>query len=203
MAEHEHLSIEAPNEIVGERIVLRPWRESDAEAFYAEIDRSREHIGRWLPWPDQYHAVADTRPFLRRAAAQWLLREEFVMGIFTRDGRLVGSVGVHPRNWRAPAFEIGYWLGQGFEGKGYMSEAVRLATKLAFETLGANRVMIRCDVENHRSAAVARRCGFTYEGTIRNDTVLPPQNVRDSLWFSMIPEEYRKLKGDWEAPAPG
>jgi RimJ/RimL family protein N-acetyltransferase len=198
MPEFEHLNITLPDEVVGERIVLRPWWESDAEAFYAEVERSRAHISRWLPWPDEYHSVEDARPFLRRSAAQWLLREEFVLGIFTHEGQLVGSVGLHPRNWKAPSFEIGYWLGQSFEGKGYMSEAVRLATKLAFESLEANRVMIRCDVANERSAAVARRCGYVYEGTIRNDTVLPPRIVRDSLWFSMIPEDYQKLKPQGE-----
>jgi RimJ/RimL family protein N-acetyltransferase len=75
-----------------------------------------------------------------------------------------------------------------------MREAVRLATKLAFETLRANRVMIRCDVANQRSANVARRCGFVLEGTLRNDTVLPPRRLFDSLVFAMVPADYEKTK---------
>jgi len=190
MAESEHLGIDLPGELVGERVILRPWRESDAAAFFALVDRSREHLSRWLAWPDQYQSVDDARPFLRRSAALWLLREEFVLGIFTHAGELLGSVGLHPRNWKVSAFEIGYWIGAPYEGKGYMSEAVRLATKLAFETLGANRVMIRCDAKNERSAAVARRCGYVLEGTLRNDVVMPPQILSDALLFAMIPADY-------------
>jgi ribosomal-protein-serine acetyltransferase len=162
------------------------------------VDRSRDHLARWPPWPDAYHSVADARPFLRRSAAQWLLREEFHLGLFTREGQLLGSVGIRPRNLRVPSFEVGYWLGQAHEGKGYVSEGVRLATKLAFETLQASRVTIRCNAANERSAAVARRCGYVYEGTIRNDTVLRSRIVRDSLWFSMIPEDYQRLRSQWE-----
>lgn len=195
MAEFEHVGINLPDELVGERITLRPWRESDAPAFFDLIDRSRAHIARWLPWPGQYQSVDDARPFLRRGAALWLLREEFMSGIFNRQGELLGSVGLHPRNWQIPSFEIGYWLGAPYEGQGYMSEAVRLVTTLAFETLGANRVIIRCDAENRRSAAVARRCGFVLEGTFRNDTVMPPQILSDSLIFSMIPSDYAASRG--------
>lgn len=200
MADEERMKIELPEEIVGERIILRPWRESDAEAFFAEIDCSREHISRWLPWPDQYHQVEDARPFLRRAAALWLLREEFIFGIFGGKGELLGSVGLHSRNPHIPSFEIGYWLGASHEGRGYMSEAVRLTTTFAFETLGANRVMIRCDVANQRSAAVARRCGYLYEGTLRNDTVLPPRVLFDSLQFAMVPADYAAARASWPKP---
>jgi RimJ/RimL family protein N-acetyltransferase len=178
--ELEHQKKELPDEIIGERVVLRLWRESDAEAFHAEVDRSRDHLARWLPWPDYYHSVADARPFVRRSSAQWLLCEEFHFGVFTREGQLLGSVGIRSRNWRVPSFEIGYWLGQSHEGKGYASEA------------------IRCDAANERSAAVARRCGYVFEGTIRNDAMLGTRLIRDPLGFSMIPEDYQRRKSQWE-----
>ncbi len=187
MAEVRPILLELPDQLVGERVVLRPWRESDAAAFYALIVASREHIQRWLPWPEQYHSVDDARAFLRRQAGLWMLRENFTFGIFDASETLLGSVGLHPQNPQIPSFEIGYWLGAAFEGKGYMTEAVNLVTRLAFEVLEAKRVYIRCDAANERSAKVARRCGFVYEGTHRSDHLESDGRLTDTKFFSRVP----------------
>jgi RimJ/RimL family protein N-acetyltransferase len=70
-----------------------------------------------------------------------------------------------------------------------MTEAVSLWVKFAFETLKANRIEIRCDARNERSAAVARRLGFVLEGQLRNHMLAPDGTLRTSLIFSRIPED--------------
>ena len=89
-----------------------------------------------------------------------------------------------------PKFEIGYWLRTRFAGQGYMTEAVGGITAFAFDRLGARRVEIRCDSLNRRSARVAERAGFFLEGELRNAEVGPGGELRDTLVFSMVPEEY-------------
>jgi len=124
---------------------------------------------------------------VRRAYAQWLLREDFVVGIWRRDsGDYLGGSGLHPRDWTIPWFEIGYWLRPSAEGHGYMTEAVRLLCDLAFGCLEAQRVHIQCDARNERSAAVARRLGFVHEGTLRSHSRSPDGQLRDTLVFSRI-----------------
>jgi ribosomal-protein-serine acetyltransferase len=80
---------------------------------------------------------------------------------------LVVSSGLHRIDWDVPRFEIGYWARTPYTGQGYVTETVRGLTNFAFHTLEAKRVEIRCDANNERSAAVARRAGFTHEGTLR------------------------------------
>jgi RimJ/RimL family protein N-acetyltransferase len=70
MPELRPILIDLPDQLDGERIVLRPWRDSDSEAFFALVDQSRAHIRPWLPWPDGYQSVDDARAFLRRQAAR-------------------------------------------------------------------------------------------------------------------------------------
>ncbi len=181
--------IELPDHLIGSRVLLRPWREADAAEFYALVDQSRAHIARWLPWPEFYHSVDDALGFMRRMAAQWLTREEFTFGIIAPSGELLGSVGLHPRDWRIPSFEIGYWIGEPHQGKGYVTEAVGLVSRFAFETLGAERVQIRCDAGNERSANVARRCGFQYEGTMLHDFRTHTDELRDTMLFAKIREK--------------
>jgi RimJ/RimL family protein N-acetyltransferase len=76
-----------------------------------------------------------------------------------------------------------------------MTEAVRLLTDFAFDHLAANRVMIRCDARNTRSAAVAQRLGFILEGRMRCDNVAPDGQLRDTLVFSLVRDDAR-----WPAP---
>jgi RimJ/RimL family protein N-acetyltransferase len=186
MPDARPILIDLPSQLESERIVLRPWHDTDAEAFFALVDKSRAHIRRWLPWPDDYQSVDDAHAFLRRQEARWIAREDLAMGIFDRGGQLLGSVAMHPTDWRTPSFEVGYWIGAPHAGRGYVSEAVRIVTELAFDRLGAQRIVIRCDAENERSAAVARRCGYAHEGTMRSDHRERDGRLRDTMIFARI-----------------
>src|SRR5438309_450485 len=142
-------------ELRGQRVIVRPYRQDDAADLQAAVEESREHIRPWLPFADEHHTVDESRDWIIRCAARWMLREEFIVGIWdASDGRFVGGSGLHPRDWQVPSFEIGYWLRASAEGKGYMRETVKLLTDYAFDHLKAQRVMIRCDARNVRSAAV-------------------------------------------------
>ena len=66
----------------------------------------------------------------------------------------------------------------------------------AFETLGANRVQIRCDARNERSRRVAEGSGFVFEGRHRRDALALDGTLRDTLYFSMLREEYDTQRSD-------
>lgn len=198
MSAHEPILRDLPSELLGERVLVRPYRAGDGLAVFEAVQESREHLRRWMPWVSAHQQVEDSETFARRAAVQWMSREDLVVGIWDRESsRYLGSSGLHPKDWDVPAFEVGYWLRCSAEGHGYVSETVRLLTQLAFETLGANRLILRCDARNERSAAVARRLGFLQEGTFRSDSRDPTGALRDVLSFSLIPDDYEKLRKDW------
>jgi len=180
-----------PEELIGERVLVRPWREGDAPAIWEAIEESREQIRQWLPWVDGTKRVEDCIQTGRRSMAKWITREDLMLTIWDRSsGRYLGGSGLHRIDWDIPAFEIGYWLRTSAQGQGYMSEAVALIRRMAFEDLGANRVTIHCSSGNERSAAVARRLGFAHEGTLRNDARETDGELRDTLIFAMTPDDY-------------
>jgi RimJ/RimL family protein N-acetyltransferase len=155
-------------ELQGERVLVRPYAESDAAALQEAVAESREHL----------------RP--------WLVREDMGVGLFDAEtGRYGGGSGLHPRGWDLRFFEIGYWVRRSAEGRGYVSEAVRLLADYAFASLAANRIMIRCDVRNLRSAAVARRLGFVQEALLRNDSLALDGTLRSTLVFALTPDDPR------------
>ncbi len=177
-------------ELRGERVVVRPYRESDAQDMFEAVGESREHVRPWLPFADKHQTVEETRDLLVHWIAKWLLREDFLVGVWgSTTGRYVGSSGLHPRKWEIGYFEIGYWLRATATGNGYMTEAVKLLTDYAFTHLAARRVEIRCDERNERSAAIPRRLGFVQEGRIRNNALNTKGELHTTLVFSLTPED--------------
>jgi ribosomal-protein-serine acetyltransferase len=173
-------------ELRGERVLVRPFREGDAEALRAAVAESREHVRPWLPFADAHQTVAESRDWIVRGMALWLLREDFRLSLWEiATERFLGGIGLHPRNWDAGYFAIGYWLRQSAQGHGYLAEAARLVIGFAIAGLGANRLEIRCDARNQRSAAVAERLGFVREAHLRSQLRVPDGSLRDTLIYGL------------------
>ncbi|HET8840210.1 MAG TPA: GNAT family N-acetyltransferase [Ktedonobacteraceae bacterium] len=185
--------IEVAETLVGERALLRTFEMKDAEALFAAIEESREHFYPWYTtFSQKPHDIAETRDLIVRWQARWLLREGFLRGLFLRDsGQFLGSLGFRAEDWESRSFGLTYWLRQSAEGRGYISEAVRLLTEYLFTHLEAQRVEIRCDARNQRSAALARRLGFQEEGCLRNSRMAADGVLENTLIFSLIPSDPR------------
>jgi len=177
-------------ELRGERVVVRPYRESDAQALFEAIAESRDHLRPWLPFADEHQTVDESRHWIIQQLANWILRDDLMLSIWEQaTGRYLGGTGLHPHDWEIGYFEIGYWIRVSAEGHGYISESVRLLTDYAFDNLKANRLEIRCDELNVRSASIPKRLGYVLEGRSRNDVATIDGRLRTTLVFSLIPED--------------
>jgi len=192
--------IEVPDELHGQLVTVRAYREDDAPALWAAVDESRTGpLGDWMPWVKEYRAPADALATIRRLSARWLLREDLITGIFEREtGRFLGGSGLSRIDWAIRRFEIGYWLRTSAIGHGYVTETVQLLTRLAFDRLEANRVEIRMDVRNIRSRAVPVRLGFVFEGCMRRAMPDIHSQPGDIDVFALIRADYDRLS--WRTP---
>jgi RimJ/RimL family protein N-acetyltransferase len=181
-----------PDELSSPRLVLRPYRSTDADQIFAAVDESRAHLRPWMAWVDSHTTVDDSRDWCTRCAANWLLRAELTAGIFAAaSGRYIGCVSLHDPDWDLHAFRIGYWLRASDIGQGYATEAVCMLVDLAFGSLAARRLELRCDARNERSRRVAERVGFVLEGLLRNAFLDPDGQPADELVFALISDDAR------------
>jgi RimJ/RimL family protein N-acetyltransferase len=189
-----------PLSLTGPRIILRRLEDVDAPAVFATTETARAHLTPWMHWPQQHRTLDETRIAIRDDRLRWLLRERFSMGIFAlADASMLGNIVLNVEVAEVPSFNLSYWVRPEAEGNGYVSEATQLIVTCAFDLLGARRVGLYCDPRNTRSARVAERLGFVFEGRVRNDSVTPDGSVRDTLVYSMIPEDYARARTAWDA----
>jgi len=77
-------------------------------------------------------------------------------------------------------------------------ECKLLLMRHAFETLGFNRVEYKTDLRNGRSRAAILKLGAKQEGILRKHMIMADGHVRDSVYFSVIDEEWPGVKAGLE-----
>ena len=185
------LLIHVPERITTERLVMRCPQPGDGSVLNAAVCDSLDALRPYVPWAGAVPTLADSEAVCRKAQARFRLREDLMMLIFERvgtdvEGELLGSTGLHRMDWKARRFEIGYWRRTGREGRGIATEAVRAIARLAFDELRAQRVELRIDNLNRSSWRVAERCGFTFEGVMRRESLAPDGTPRDMRVYSKV-----------------
>jgi len=144
-----------------ERLILRPFAESDLEDLFAYA--SVPGVGEMAGWP-HHQSIATSRSVLHI-----FLDNKDVFALFYKtDQKVIGSLGLH-NSWtnederykKLKAKEIGYVLSKDYWGQGLVPEAVTAAIAYGFDTLGIEAFSIGHFVENTRSKRVINKCGFT------------------------------------------
>ena len=114
--------------------------------------------------------------------------------------RVVGSTRYH--NWEPPhpRVEIGYtWIARAWQRTPVNTEAKYLMLRHAFETLRLARVELRTDALNARSRAAIARIGGIEEGTLRRHMLTDTGRIRDTVYFSILDDEWPDVKQRLEA----
>lgn len=173
---------------LGRGVLLRRFRETDAEAIFETIKANEEHL-HFMHWITPDYSLAMAREFLERSSVAAERGESLGFGIFDRD-RFIGSIGFVHFDRTARKTEIGYWIAADAEGKGIISRATRSLIDWAIRSENMNRIEIRCSTENIRSAAVPRRLGFTLEGRLRQSEFRHGRLV-DFYVFGLLADEWR------------
>ncbi len=173
------------------RLVLRCYSPADAPARKAAVDVSRDHLLPYMGWAKEHPQPVEAHvALLRRFRGMFDLDQDRFYGVFdAAEQRVLGEVGLLARAGIG-AVELAYWVRADVAGQGFATEMAGAATRVCFEVLGLRRVDIQVDVGNDRSAAVARRLGFLFEGTLRQRQGPRDEHPVDVQSFSLLEREY-------------
>jgi RimJ/RimL family protein N-acetyltransferase len=164
-------------------------------------ERWRDDIASLIDDPDVLRFTRVPEPPPAGFAEAWI--ERYVAGrrsgtcdgfaALSPDGEFLGMAVVPHIDRAAAEVELGYIVAAAARGRGVATEILCLLTAWAFDELGAERVVLIIDVENHASARVAERCGYQLEGVMRSIHVKPGRRADAGLWS--------RLRSDPSLPA--
>ena len=149
-----------------ERLILRPWFESDAEELYKYAKNHK--VGPMAGWP-VHTSVENSREIIRTVLSSL----ETYAVVLKETGKPVGSVGImFAKNshcaLKETEAEIGYWIGEPYWGRGLIPEAAEALLKRCFVKLNRTAVWCCYDDGNEKSKRVQEKCGFKYQLTMEN-----------------------------------
>ena len=172
-----------------ERLILRPWREDDAEELYKYA--SDREVGPPAGWPP-HTSVENSLEIIRTV----LSAPETYAVCLKESGKPIGSIGFH-RNDLAEAndeYELGYWIGKPFWGQGLIPEASREMLRYAFEDLGMNRIWCGYYDGNEKSRRVQEKLGFVYQRKTEGIEVSLLGGPRPCKRYQSIKVKYQTLE---------
>jgi ribosomal-protein-serine acetyltransferase len=171
-----------------EDVELRLMEEPQAEEIFVVVEQNREHLREWLPWVDGTRSPENVRHFIRAALQQFGENNGFHAGIWC-GGHYAGAVGFHKIDWTNKKVELGYWIAQEFQGRGFVNLACRQLVNYAFGTFRLNRVEIHCGVGNVRSNRIPQRLGFQLDGKMRSAMLLHGK-YHDLNYYGMLAADW-------------
>ena len=158
-----------------ERILLRPWKDSDAEALYKYA--SDPEVGPRAGWPP-HKSVEESLEIIRTvfndATNTWAIE-------LKETGEAIGAMGYGPScSCNLPAREgeplIGYWVGRPYWNRGICTEALNLMLDHIRKTTEIKSLISGHFIDNPASGRVMEKCGFVPTG----ETVVDPEQGKET-----------------------
>ncbi len=174
-----------------ERLTLRPWRETDAEALYKYA--CNPDVGPIAGWP-VHTSVENSLEIIRTV---FNAPETYAMVLKETD-EPVGCCGImfanslHTADMKQQEAEIGYWIGKPYWGQGLVPEAVKSILARCFNELDLEAVWCGYYEGNLKSKRVCEKCGFKFHHTNHN-VVSPLGDKRTEHFYIMTKEDYYAL----------
>ena len=171
------------------RLLLRPWRESDAESCYRYA--SDPLIGPIAGWP-VHTSVENSREIIRTVLSA---PDTFAVVLKEKPSEAIGSAGVFPTDVAEATGEpeIGYWIGRPFWGQGLIPEAVRELLQYCFEEKCAQRVWCAHYAGNEKSKRVIEKCGFSYQLMCERSTLVDDA-PRPTFFYALTKEQWEQSR---------
>lgn len=195
----DQVLLDAPMPIETPRLLLRPLQEGDGAALNEAKLETWNSLSKVFSWATGTPDPDNDEIYARKAQADYVLRRDFsLVGLDKKTGQPVAYTGIHCHDWNLREFQIGYWVRESEQGKGYATETANALIRYAFNVLGANRLSM-CHVDgNVRSGHIIQKLGFDYEGVRRNSLYFAGGQIKDAHWYSRINDKkLPTLKVKW------
>lgn len=172
-----------------ERLILRPWQDTDAESLYKYAKDDR--VGPAAGWPP-HNSVEESADIIKN-----IFSHEGIFAVTLKDEYIaIGCIGLitgMDSNFHISddEGEVSYWIGVPFWGKGFIPEAIHEIIRYGFENLKLNTLWCGYFDGNEQSKRAQEKCGFKYHRT-------DPEKHYDLIDEVRVQHVSRLTKEEWE-----
>ncbi|MBR3016679.1 MAG: GNAT family N-acetyltransferase [Clostridia bacterium] len=159
------------NTIRTERLILRPFRESDYDDLYEFLSQLKD---------DEFEGYPGITYENGREHLKYRIDsgEFFAVELITA-GKAIGNIYCGTRDFEAK--EVGYIINRQYQRKGYAAEALSAAVRNAFQE-GAHRVYAECDPRNTASWKLLEKVDFQREAHFRRNIYFHKDERGNPIW---------------------
>ena len=166
----------------GERLILRRFKESDAEEIYEGFINQDGFL---------YYAHKERRSLEEEILSLKGINQKYENNNYYNwlitlkdNNKIIGAINLNVNDFNE-SLEFNYAIDDRYKGNGYMTEALKLVTDYCLNEIKVNRLFGGCEINNIGSKKVMEKCSYIYEGTLRNYLKLR-DGYHDMLLYSII-----------------
>ena len=175
------------------KAILRPIEENDKDAFFNLAKQDEEM---WKYFSFNLGNEAQLTKWMQMAFADKKAETRRPFTIIDKaSGQIAGSSSMGNISYHDLRLEIGWsWLGKDFRSTGLNRHAKFSMMRYAFEELNFERVEFKTDVQNERARQGLRKVGGIEEGILRSHMTMWNNRRRTSIYYSVLKDEWPKLR---------
>ena len=174
-------------EVETDRLLIRPFKPDDAESIlsnWAGDEEVQKNYGEPV-----YDSLEKVQGLIQKYITAYNSDFTFRWAVIEKEsGECIGQIAYFLVDKAGSWGEIEYCIGRAYQGKGYATEATKAIIRYGFDKIGFNKVQICVRPSNIKSKKVIEKCGFEYEGTLR-DYFFIDGKYEGRMYYSLLKKD--------------
>lgn len=166
---------------------IEPIHEKYAWRICDFVVSNSDRLKRYLPKTLEQNLNPDVaKSFADEKVRQFDRKEEFFFVLKEKENRtVIGLLYIKELNWKTGQAELAYCISYQYEGKGWVTEAVKALSAYAFDDLGLKTLQIIAHKSNLGSIKVAEKCGYLWRRTLKKEHTPPGEEALDMELYEL------------------
>jgi len=169
---------------VRENVKLRLVDPDDATSLYEQIEKTRPQLAKYMPWGESTQSIEDELDFLNYCQSRMETKKLWITSIWI-DGKPVGMIDLHNIDLDNSHAEVGYWLGDDYQGNCVMTDCLLKILEIGFEDMKLHKIKLVAEAVNLASNAVAKKAGFELEGVLKAE-IFSEDKFHDANIYGLV-----------------
>lgn len=169
---------------VDEKTKLKLLEKYHAIELYNLIEDNRHFLETWVDCVKDLKSINDCERFIAKGLTKYNHGVEVHMGVWSEEV-LVGCICMINIDSRTRKLELGYFLGENYQGQGYITKSLKAMIENSFNSRGIIRIEINVSIENTKSISIAEKLGFLLEGKKKRADIIN-NRYHDVLIYGLL-----------------